>query len=177
MKNVNSALAQANAQMESIRALVAAVEVDYDRLEELREESLELRQMCIQIGASKSAHDALTIFEVENGDELRQLEEATGYGECESQDDAIERIRDDALSVEVRSDWYTVGGTSEPSEFRIVLCTGGPHVQIVGELFRGEPSSARLEYSDWGTGMTERVNQEGDQEALLTYASQFYFGE
>jgi len=152
-----NALAQANAQMASVREMVAALEVDYDRLEELRD--LESGKRC-------------------DGSELEELAELeAAAGDCESEDDARERITCDALSVEVRSDWHSVGGDSEPTEFRIVLCTGGPHVQMVGELAQGEPSRAWLEYSDWGTGLTERVNHDGDQDALLAYARQFYFGE
>lgn len=170
----DNALAQANAQMASVREMVAALEVDYDRLEELRREADDHRATVAAYAekmddwqANADASEAL--------EELAELEGAAG--DCESEDDARERITCDALSVEVRSDWHSVGGDSEPTEFRIVLCTGGPHVQIVGELAQGEPSRAWLEYSGWFSGLAERVNQDGDQDALLTYARQFFFGE
>lgn len=112
----------------------------------------------------------------EDADELAELEDAAGN--CESKEDAYEEIYSDALSVEVRGDWHAIGdGEDEPAEFRIVLCTGGPHVQIRGELEHGEPTRAWLEYCDWGTPMIERCNEIGDQDALLTYASCFSFGE
>lgn len=112
----------------------------------------------------------------EDADELAELEAAAG--DCESYDDAEQRIHEDALSVEVRSDWHNPCDDSEcPSEFRILLCTGGPAVQIRGELGdHGQPERAWLEYQDWGTPWTERVNQPGDMLALLTYAGAFYFG-
>lgn len=165
----DTALDQANAQMASIRDMVAALEVDYGRLEELREE-----RDAYEVEADGLGEDWTTKFQAD-ADELSDLEAAAG--DCESQDDAIERIREDALSVEVRSGWHSAGESAEATEFRIVLCTGGPHVQIVGELSQGEPSRAWLEYSDWGTGLTERVNQPGDQSCLVRYASQFYFAD
>ena len=59
------------------------------------------------------------------------LDDADG---CKDQDEARERIEQDPLEVSIRSDWYTPGETPEPTEFRILLCTGGPAVQIKGEL-------------------------------------------
>lgn len=200
MSDESNARDQADAQFRSICEMVAALDVDWDRLEELREECSELfelrkecltlRQLCVQEGASKSAHDALAIFEVDNGQRLRELEDElaseveelaeleTQAGDFESREDAEQRIQEDPLSVEVRSDWHEIGGDSDPSEFRILLCTGGPAVQIIGELDEHkEPSRAWMEYQDWGTPWTERVNQQGDMSALLTYARQFFFGE
>lgn len=241
----NHAQAQADAQMESIRAMVAALDLDYDRLEEMREVAKEQRS--ISHGTMRPAdlvpvfidelqtHDADTaasylaevppaaladdraefwdsedaadildsLFDAldsaapagcyfgahpgdgsdygfwmteEDAAELAELEEQADG--CESQEDAEQRILEDALSVEVRSDWHAPGDDNEPSEFRILLCTGGPAVQIRGELdnYR-EPCRAWLEFQDWGTPWTERVNREGDQDALIEYASRFYFGE
>lgn len=169
------ALDQADLQMASIHRFVNALNLDWDRLEELRDEDTELRQLCAQAGASRSAHDALAEFETENGDELRELEAAAG--EWNSLEEVERAIREDALSIEVRSDWTTPGDPLEPEDFRIVLCTGGPHVQIAGELSQGEPSRAWLEYSGWFIPMTDRMNKPGDMAALLAYARQFYFGE
>lgn len=73
----------------------------------------------------------------------------------DAQDDARQVITEDALSVQVRSDWHNPGEDSEASEFMILLCTGGPAVRIIGELSEyKEPESARLEYQDWGTPWT-----------------------
>jgi len=153
----DTALDQANAQMASIREMAAALDVDYDRLEELRD-----------------GQDECPLSTSER-QELAALEKAAG--DCENREDAEQRIHEDALSVEVRSDWRVVGGDSEPSEFRIVVCTGGPHVEIRGELESGEPTRAWLQYNDWFQGMRERANDEGDSEVLLAYAGCFFFGE
>jgi len=134
----------------------------------------EVREM---IELKKAAADAASEFEDWDRKELADLESAAG--ECESQDEARERIHEDALSVEVRSDWYTPGRSAEdnaPSEFRILLCTGGPAVQIRGELSsHGEPDRAWLEVQDWGKPWTQYFK--ADPDVLLDYARCFYFGE
>lgn len=104
-------------------------------------------------------------------------------------------IRENALSVEVRSGWYDPNGHDQtlqdkPFEYRILLCTGGPAVQIRGELSQhGEPITAHLEVQDWLIPWamfypkTNRVpydtggNVRNPKEILLTYARCFYFGE
>lgn len=100
--------------------------------------------------------------------------------------DAIEQaqtaINEDPLSIEVRSDWWTLDQYAEeskkPSAFKILLCTGGPAVQIIGELNEYcEPESARIEHQDWGTPWTEYRLTADEQETLLEYCRQFYFGE
>ena len=91
---------------------------------------------------------------------------------------AEQTIQEDALSVEVRSDWYQPGESAEPSEFMILLCTGGPACRIIGELDQyKQPSSARIEYQDWGTPWTEFRLDAEQEETLLTYCRQFWFGE
>lgn len=138
---------QALAQVASICAMVDALDVDYDRLEELRDEAENNRSIVAAYQEKMSdwqenanANEAL--------EELADIESAAG--ECESEDDARERIQEDALSVEVRSDWCNPGETIEAVEFRIVLCTGGPHVELIGDLDRGTPTSVRVLYRDWG---------------------------
>lgn len=256
-EKTKSAREQAEAQARSISEMVAALECDYDRLQELREErkpwtagwnkpgflpdlapegfatftdardyiademdsqadTLEedaaiidddidrTQQSKLDLAADlrRAAADLREIKEllpdfefnriagryrylitrVENGglsaddaEELAELEEAAG--ECESREDAEQRIQEDPLSVEVRSGWYSPGGDNEPEEFKILLCTGGPAVQIRGELDQhGEPHRAWLEYQDWSTPWIE-YHGECDHDALLTYCRQFYFGE
>jgi hypothetical protein len=93
------------------------------------------------------------------------------------EDEARKRILEDPLSVEVRSDWTNPCDPLEPSEFRILLCTGGPAVSIVGELDAHKgPSRAWIEYQDWGTPWAQLFD-EIEQDTLLTYCRQFYFGE
>jgi len=151
---------QAQAQFESIVAMLAAVDVDYDRLDELRE-------------MKNSAADDGELMDADDVQELAELENAAG--DCADQDDAQQRIYDDPLEVQVRSDWTDPGETLTPSEFCILLCTGGPAVRIVGELSeQGEPTRAWLEYQDWETPWTQFYG--ADSDTLVRYASNFFAG-
>lgn len=181
MTTDNYAREQAKAQMASVSAMVAALNCDYDRLEELRNELDEL-QSAIEDATDDQDRDELAVAESaleswreDNGAEFEGLDQEAG--DCEDQDAARQRIEEDALSVEVRSDWHGLNETLEPAEFCILICTGGPAVRIIGELNQHrEPCSARLQYQDWGTPWTELL--EGvDHDALIDYASVFYFGE
>ena len=163
--SADTARDQAIAQCASVAEMVAALECDYGRLEELREERDSFTGPGNVAGWMAENHDEAA--------ELADLELAAG--ECSSEEEARERILEDALSVEVRSDWHSLGETLEPAEFRIGLCTGGPHVEFVGDLGRhGEPESVRCLYRDWGTS-DELFDFNHD--AALTYCRQFYFGE
>lgn len=134
---------------ECIRDMVAALECDYDRLEAL-----------------------LDAANPDNAEELAELEEAAG--DCECRDEAAQRIADDPLSVEVRSDWGSPGEPLEPCEYRILLSTGGPATQITGDLDEhGEPRTARLQVQDWFQPWTEYLG--ADAAVLLTYAREFIF--
>lgn len=159
--------------MASIHEMVAALDCDYDRLEELREGRASYSE------ENQSALDPIGAWNELNpeaSEELAELEAAAG--ECESEEQARERIQEDALSVEVRSGWHSPGKSSSPEEFQILLATGGPAVRIVGELDQyGEPCRAWLEVQDWFTPWTEYHGENADQGTLLRYASCFYFGE
>lgn len=89
---------------------------------------------------------------------------------------AKQAIQEDALSIEVRSGWVSAGSALEPEEYMILLITGGPAVRVIGELNMEQPETARLEHQDWFTPWTELPLEEEETEALLAYASQFYFG-
>ncbi|KRR21694.1 hypothetical protein [Bradyrhizobium retamae] len=110
---------------------------------------------------------------------LRFAEKA---GNDRAENEARERINEDALSVEVRSGWYSPGNKedSSPAEYTILLCTGGPAVRIRGELSDYcEPESAFIEYQDWFTGWTRWTpgNSQNVESILLAYSAVFYFGE
>lgn len=147
---------QAAAQLASIVEMMSAVECDFYRLQELREVD----------PAELSSDDA---------EELSELSAAAG--DCEDEDDARRRIDDDPLSVEVRTDWHAPGEDSEPTEFCILLCTGGPAVRIVGDLDQGQPSRPRLQYQDWGIPWTDYFPDSAGLDALQSYCECFYFGE
>jgi len=113
-----------------------------------------------------------------------EMTEALTHASNQDNDAALESARDaiqcDPLSVEVRTDWHALDAEdTKPTHYRILLCTGGPAVQIVGELsVHGEPETAELEHQDWFTPWTRlAVTDEAEREALLTYAREFYFGE
>ena len=134
---------------ESIAEMVAALDVDYDRLEELK------------------GQDERTEEEAE---ELAELEKAAG--DCESLEDAEQRINDDPLFVQVRSGWCDVGAEMEAEEYNILLSTGGPATRIIGDLNQyGEPETATLQVQDWFTAW--RDYDGGDEATLIRYASRF----
>lgn len=104
-----------------------------------------------------------------------------GY-EYDDEDAVREYAQEQALSVEIRcAEWHTPGdeyGTAD--DFRIVLCTGGPHVEIRGKLNKWtEPEEgAELYAQDWFTGL-EAFNDYDDDaaEALDWFCALFYYGE
>jgi hypothetical protein len=170
-------LIQAAAQAASVADMVAALNCDFDRLQELRDERDDLTSAAEDPESNDEQAEAvaaLAAWDDENAAELNDLEHTAG--DCADQDDARARIQEDALSVEVRSAWDVVGGDTTAAEFRIVLCTGGPHVEIMGELDQHQqPCRAWMQYQDWGTPMAQFFSVE--QSTLLEYCSQFYFGE
>lgn len=190
-KTDNRAEDQAAAQYSSIVRMLAALTCDYDRLTELKDEREELTEAVKDAEAEYTeaqearagdvdafhalteAREALTQWEADNAEELAELEDAAG--ECEDEDAARDNIQEDPLGVQVRSDWTNPCKTLEAGEFMILLCTGGPAVRIVGELNRGEPCRAWLEYQDWGTPWTQWFGAKSD--TLCEYAANFFFGE
>ncbi len=110
--------------------------------------------------------------------EAREIANAAraAFDALPDEDDARETIQEDPLSVEVRSAWHTPGAEASPDEFKILLSTGGPATQIIGELNEhGEPITAQLQAQDWFTSWT--TYREADEETLLKYCQQFFFGE
>jgi hypothetical protein len=98
----------------------------------------------------------------------------------DAEEGAREAIEQDALSVEVRDGWHAPGSKSEPEEFRILLSTGGPACQIMGELGdHNEPEKAWIEVQDWFQPWTrlDLSDEPKAEEILLTYARAFYWGE
>jgi len=93
-------------------------------------------------------------------------------------EEAIQAILGDPLSVEVRSGWHTPGWHTEPCEFQILLCTGGPACRIIGELGENnEPYNAIVEYQDWFTKWEPYTDTTPEEaEAILEYCRCFYFG-
>jgi hypothetical protein len=95
-------------------------------------------------------------------------------------DEAREAILGDALDVQVRGEWHTPGAIDgcAPYEYKILLCWGGPSVQIVGTLDDANaPDSAKLQYQDWFTEWTNYPLTDAEEETLRKYAQQYYFDE
>lgn len=168
----NHAKQQAAAQYASIAALVHAYNLDWVKYESLvyllADHEFDMRE----------ANDPKP-FEIAYPDEaelLAEFEQAKTDTECDSQESVQDRIQETPLSVEIRSGWASVGDEMTAEEFRIVLCTGGPAVQIRGELdFNGLPNRAWIEYQDWGTPWVQYFD--ADQDTLIEFCNHFYFGE
>ena len=142
----------ARAWMETISEQVAALNADWERLEELKHES-----------------------DMDDDDREEFDELLKAVGEYESREEVERRIEEGPLSVEVRSGWYAPGGSGDAEEFMILLSTGGPALRIIGDLDEYlNPTRCRLEYQDWGTPWTEWTD--ADRDALEAWASLFYFG-
>ena len=86
-----------------------------------------------------------------------------------------ERAREQALSVELRSGWYTPGEQPEAEEGMILLSTGGPALRLLCDVSDGELTRPRLEHQNWGTPWTEMFSV--DREAWEWFAGLFYVGE
>jgi hypothetical protein len=103
---------------------------------------------------------------------------ACGADCTHDEDETREAITDDALDVQVRGCWHVPGteGAISPSEYKILLCWGGPAVQIVGTLDEyNQPDSAELQYQDWFCEWTDYPLSQEEEETLITYAGAFYF--
>jgi hypothetical protein len=91
---------------------------------------------------------------------------------------AREFLTDAPLSVEVRTDWHGVGAVeaAKPTHYKILLCWGGPAVQIIGTLDQyNQPDSAELQHQDWYTELTLCPIRAEMEAALIAYSSEFYF--
>ena len=88
-------------------------------------------------------------------------------GEYANRDEARDAIYGTPLSVELRSSWRGVGeDAGEPEEFRITLCTGGPHVELTGDI----GGTVRVVFKDWGES-GEYYPDADERSALDTFVS------
>jgi hypothetical protein len=89
-------------------------------------------------------------------------------------------VQEDALCIEIASGWVAVGQQLQPEKFRIVLCTGAPHVEIRGDVDEhGSPANCSLWHNNWYTPMTYLPVSPEDKQLLQEYANCFtyYAGE
>lgn len=167
----NHALQNAQGWMETIHNFIIAMdEESWERREELQDRVTDEETNLSDFRKAEASDLALTSDEVE---ELQGLNAA--LAEYEDVDDARTQAEESALSVELSGTWEP-GAKPEADSYIILLSTGGPALRITGNLGRyNEPSSASLEYQDWGTPWTEY--REANENDLLQFASVFYFGE
>ena len=87
-----------------------------------------------------------------------------------------ERLQEIPLSVEVRTGWYDPAGEqAQPSEYCLLLTTGGPACRIVGDLDDdGQPTSAQLQHQDWGTPWAT-IHEATGGDDLVAFAALFLF--
>lgn len=172
---------QAKAQYQSIVEMVRALSRETAAEDYAAKLS---REKCVELltEAGIECRDEETLEELQEAVAVNIDDETIEPDDFEfDEDEARERIQEDALSVEVRSDWYTPGcgaddNARKPAEFQILLCTGGPACRIIGELDEhGEPDRARIQHQDWGTPWTDYFDTDSD--TLLAYCRCFYFGE
>lgn len=163
---------------ESIQEMVAALECDYDRLEEIREERKDWVSEGFDVTSNEVTSHGFTTRTneewakefPEEAEELKELEAEAG--ECESEENARERIQEDPLSLRIFGEFSN--GEWEVTSYELLLSTGGPAVRIVGELNQhSEPSSARLEVQDWFKPWSEYIA--ADSDTLMTYVQCFCF--
>ena len=105
---------------------------------------------------------------------------ADGYTFAD-EDELRQYAEENALSVEVSVGWHTPGEAEDASKrYRVVLCTGGPHVEIQGELgIFNEPDDADIYSNDWFKELTRLPVEWGsaEQDALDWYVGLFYYGD
>lgn len=195
MNSNENMIDNARSSYESIRALLGVTDpLVWDLLENLTEERTALTEEVseafdcvarhhndvVSIGGEFPEHAEYRrcIQELMDWDDehlltLKDLQAATeGF---ESLEDAEERIQETPLSVEVRSGWGSYSAL-QAEEYRIVLCCGGPHVEIRGDLNQyQEPCSAVMLMQDWGTQLT--AYHQADEDVLVQFAQKFYYGE
>ena len=147
------AIANAKGWADTIRLYALGLDQDnWDRLEELREDP------------------------AEDPEELAELEQmAAEFPDCSDADEVRDHAQESALSVELSGTW-TPGATPEADSYIILLSTGGPALRIVGNLGGyGSPSSATMQWQDWGEPWTDI--REAEEDDLLAFVSCFYLGE
>ena len=157
---------------DAIAEMVAALQCDYDRLEELIQSGAHERR--IEHGDLEPSDEDKEILE-----ELDELREAAGWTRevehgdgCENEDEARQRIDEDPLSLRIFGE--RTDGEWVASDYELLLTTGGPAVRIIGDLDNGEATSARLQVQDWFKPWSEYIA--ADTDVLMAYVGCFYFG-
>lgn len=106
--------------------------------------------------------------------DIKKLEAITDEDEA---DEFTDQLREQALSVEVRSDWVEPRERDfEAGEYKILLAYGGPSIEITGELgLYGEATTAEFIGRWWGCKHAEHIPSY-EIEAVLKYVNLFALG-
>ena len=107
---------------------------------------------------------------------IKEMLQAVENAADDEREAAEQAIYDDPLAVDVRSGWVSVWTTEfDPVEYRVLLCTGGPAVQLEGELDdRNQPYNVQLQHQDWFEPWQTVPLTAEDTETLLTYVRYFF---
>ena len=107
---------------------------------------------------------------------IKAMLEAVANATDDEREAARTAIYDDPLAVDVRSGWVNVWAAEfEPVEYRVLLCTGGPAVQLEGELDdRNQPYNVQLQHQDWSDPSQTVPLTAEDTETLLNYVRHFF---
>jgi len=114
---------------------------------------------------------------------VKRLKEARESGDQQAIDEAQDLIYSNPLSVQVRTAWEDPNRLQkpdidvQPTEYKILLCTGGPSVRIRGNLNEyGEPKNTYVEHNDWFDGWAQITLDKEQKEAIIEYVRNFYYG-
>jgi len=157
---------EGRAQAQSIEALLDALTAPFTQENTDADEIAEALEACGESATTQQERVELA---------LTYLNENTSKNSRAWNDrveDAEEAIREDPLSLNVRSCWHELGSEVVDMEYMIELSTGGPAARIIGDLDdHSMPCTARLQVQCWGTPWTDVG--ELSRARALEYASQF----
>ena len=114
-------------------------------------------------------------FDTLYGDK-KEVKEYLEYEDELSTERIDELVRQEPLEVATRSQWANFQDEFESSDFKILLCTGGPAVRIFGSCEGGYPSDIELQHQDWFTPWeTVRGLSEIQREAMEWFCNFFVY--
>jgi hypothetical protein len=95
------------------------------------------------------------------------------------EDRAREAIEEGHYGIQIRSEWHNPGenGADRDGEYKVTLGGGGPASQIVGELQDGEPYTAIFQFQDLFKPWTDAQTTSDQDDIMLEWVQQLYFGE
>ena len=94
-----------------------------------------------------------------------------------SAEDIRQEIYEYPLELSVRFGWHSLGMAREHSteEYRILLSTGWPLVELSGLLDQDSPLTVIMQAQDWNTPLVDVPVTDAQRKALLAFAQQFDF--